>query len=182
MLGADEYLHLAIKSSQNGLHQAALEQLYNCLKLEPENANALFLLAAEHAEIGLFDKAIEGMEKALSFNPDLYIAKLQLGLLYAEKDLLPKAADLWKHLQDSTDDQSLKHFASGLLILLEGKIEFAISTLRQGIQMNEKHPALNESMNNVINNLSRQMEQNSSSVNSDTPYLGAYSKNIIGDN
>ena len=184
MLDAQEYLHLAIKSSQEGQHQKALEQLRRCLDVEPGNATATFLLAAEHAELGMFDRAIDGMEKAINMDPDLEMAKLQLGMLYAQQGANAKAIELWSALGDATNDPSLVLFAKGFSLLCEGQTEQAVQNLRQGMSANKKNPALNLSIAHVMNSVetnSRLSGDDQRNDKKEALYLGAYSGSAIGD-
>ena len=74
MLDAAEYLHLAIRSSQSGDHKETIECLHKSLDLDPSNAYAIYLLAAEHAELGMFERAIKGMEEALVLDSGIELA------------------------------------------------------------------------------------------------------------
>lgn len=117
MLDAEEYLHLAIHATQQGLHHSALDYLHKCLEQEPENASAIFLLAAEHAELGLYKRAIEEMKKSISLNDKLEMAYYQLALLYMQQGDDSEAQPLWQHLADQSADESLQEFSKGMLLL-----------------------------------------------------------------
>jgi len=52
----EERLHLALRASFDGDHHTAILHLKELLKDEPEHAEALYLLAIQHAELGLFDR------------------------------------------------------------------------------------------------------------------------------
>ncbi len=183
MLDAQEYLHLAIKSSQAGSHQAALEQLHHCLALEPDNAAANFLMAAEHAELGLFERAIDGMEKALSINPGLELASFQLAMLYFQNGEEHKAQALWDKLGNTTEDKSLQLFSTGLSLLCKNETEQAVAFLQHGIAENTANPAINQLIDNIVKYIDSLPEKhtNEQSESGDRFYLGAYSNSAIGD-
>ena len=183
MLDAQEYLHLGIKSSQNGMHQAALEQLHGCLLIDPDNAVATFLLAAEHAELGLYERAVTGMERALLLDPNLDIAMLQLGMLYVQCDDSEKAINLWNRLKHSTKETSLKLFADGLSLLCQDKTMQAIKLLQDGIEANNANPALNASITNIIDGALKMPKEGAHNEDepADSLYIGEYSNNAMGD-
>lgn len=185
MLDAQEYLHLAIKSSRAGAHKEALEQLHHCLSIEPENATAIFLLAAEHAELGMYDRAIQGMERALEIDPDVEMAMLQLGMLYAHQGNNLKAVQLWEDLKQKTVDAGLRHFAEGFALLCQEQAEQGLTCLKEGLTANTGNPALNQSVMQVIESLQDQptgsATDTTATIKKDSLYLGAYSNSAIGD-
>jgi tetratricopeptide (TPR) repeat protein len=184
VLDAQEYLHLAIKSSREGLHQQALEQLHKCLDIDPTNATATFLLAAEHAELGMFDRAIKGMESALQLDAGLEMARLQLGMLYARQGENNQAINMWRALADRTEDPALTLFAQGFTLLCEGETQRGVELLKEGAQKNVNNAALNTSINDVIHGVqggSSPSSKDKQRDKSDSLYLGAYSNSAIGN-
>lgn len=152
VLDSEEYFHLAINATQNNQHHAALEYLHKCLDLSPDNAQAIFLLAAEHAELGLYNKAIEGMEKCLSIDPNIEMAYYQLALLYIQQGNNPKSVKLWEHLSKNSHDQTLLFFAQGMLILDSNK-PLAIDLIRKASEQENHNKALQKSVENILTGL-----------------------------
>ncbi len=150
MLDAQEYLHLAVNASQQGEHHAAMEHLHKCLESEPDNAYAVYLLAAEHAEIGLFDRALEGMERAIELDDSIEMAKFQLGLLYVRLGNDERAKQFWTILVDNTEDESLRLFSESLLALLGEDLALAQSKFEAGRELNKSNPGLNDSMARIL--------------------------------
>lgn len=189
MLDAKEYLHLAINASNNGDHHASLNYLKEALNIEPENASAMYLLAAEHAELGLYDRAIDGMEKCLQLDPNIEMARFQLGLLYAQAQQTDQAKAQWGYLHDS-QDESLKIFASALVSLMDEKPESAQEQLIYGLSKPNNNPALKRDMEQLLERVSGQSISSNADVSStlekprttELPvYLGAYQSNADND-
>jgi tetratricopeptide (TPR) repeat protein len=174
MLDAAEYLHLAIHSSQENNHHAALNYLNEALKLEPENASVLYFLAAEHAELGLFERALKEMEQALNLDASMDIARLQYGLLSLQLGQKEGASQAFEYLTQHSADESLKHFSSAYLSLFAEDIGLAGEKISAGIRLSN-NPALIKDMERVLDSLSA--PGNSELKEPEAPsalYLGAY--------
>lgn len=162
MLDSKEYLHLAIHATQQGLHHFAMEYLYKVLDKEPENAAAIFLLAAEHAELGLYDRAIEGMLKCISLSPEIEMAHYQLALLYIQKNEQEKAFPLWQHLAENANDESIKLFSRGITIVEKSKNN-ALEYIDQAIETSRNNQFLQKSMRSIRENIMDYLSQMDSS-------------------
>ncbi len=184
-LDYDEILHLALHAMQQGDHHKALEYLHECHERSSEDANVVFLIAAEHAELGLYDRAIEEMERALELNPDLEIASLQLGLLYSNQNNEEKAQEIWTTLNNKTEEESFKKFSKGFLHLCDRNFDEAVDSLQAGIESNITIPALNETVNNIISyiqGVDNNKPQTDDSGESTPVYLGAYKQTSLDEN
>ncbi len=185
MLDAQEYLHLALKAGEQGNNKEALEYLHKCLEKDPENATAIFLLAAEHAEIGIFDRAKEGMIKALSIDPNLNMASLQLGLLYSREGNDKEALDIWSKLRRDTKDNSMEKIADGLIKLIEKDLEQGAASLHEGMELNNTNPGLNQMVSSILESLEKSAQKSpdkndiEEKEDKDSVYLGAYKNNVI---
>lgn len=184
MLDAEEYLALAINASKNGEHHASLEHLDKVLTLEPENANAIYLQAAEHAELGLYDRAIKGIEKALILNENIELARFQLGMLYLQKDENNEAQQHFSYLIDKTHNEDLSLFSEGMLALSMANVNHAQEKFTAGLLLKASYPALNNTIKNIIdsfnnesNSSSRSIDENSENGDEKLVFLGAYQNN-----
>lgn len=180
MLEASEYLHLAIRASNEDNHHAALEYLHKALEREPQNARARYFLAAEHAELGLIERACSGMLEALEIEPTLEIARFQLGLLYLQLSKPPQARSEFETLSRQGNDKSLMTFAGAYIDLLDEKPEEAKSKLAEGLKTST-NPALNSDMARVLSSLTSTDSELSlpHKQTEATPiFLGAYRDNI----
>lgn len=145
MLDAQEYLHLAIHATQNNQHHAALEYLHKTLDLEPDNAQAIFLLAAEYAELGLYQRAIDNMEKSINLDPSNDMANYQLALLYIQLGRPDDSLPLWEHLNENAKDNSMMLFAKGIIELNSNK-DSGINIINQAIEVAKNNAFLSSSM------------------------------------
>lgn len=158
MLDAQEYLHLAINATQKDQHHAALDYLHKALDQEPNNAQAVFLLAAEYAELGLYQRAIENMEKSITLDPSIEMAYYQLSLLYIQMGRPDQSIPLWQHLSENAKDNSLMLFSKGM-IELESNKENGISIISQAIEIASTNTFLNTSMTTLLNLLTESESQ-----------------------
>ena len=180
MLDAAEYLHLAIHASSKGDHHAALSYLKEALQREPDNAKAVYLLAAEHAELGLFDRAIAGMEAALSLDGQLEMARFQLGLLYLQANQLDNAKGQFSALGKS-EDLGLRAFANAMEALADDKTALAQEKLAFGLAHADNNPALKADMQRMLDRLLGGNATQASATETATVFLGAYQRSPVND-
>ncbi|RZU38489.1 tetratricopeptide repeat protein [Fluviicoccus keumensis] len=157
-LDAGEYFHLALHAVRQNDHHAALQYLKQVLALEPDNAAAHYLMAAEHAELGLFDRAIQGMEEALALRPDLEIARFQLGLLHLQGNRTQQASTAFQALESMATDSALLAFARAYLALISDLPAEAVPWLEQGIAQCDNNPSLKADMNRVLDSVRQKLE------------------------
>ncbi|GGY84847.1 hypothetical protein GCM10011613_32370 [Cellvibrio zantedeschiae] len=155
MLDFEEYLHLAIHATQHNKHHSALEYLHRALSLSPDDARAIFLLAAVHAELGLYNRAIEGMERCISLDPNIEMAYYQLGLLYLQIGRKNDSNTMWVSLSTSLNVSPLKSFANAMLMIESDEPE-GLRLLNQAAEMQSDNPALQGSIHTVIKLLSNE--------------------------
>lgn len=153
VLDAKEYLHLAINAMARDEHHAALNYIKEVLVLEPQNANALYLLGAEHAELGLYDRAIEEIEQALRIDPNIEMARFQLGLLYLKAGQIDGAIQAFAHLAAQAQADSLRAYAAGLAALCKDDIVVAREKLALGLSGDNNNPSLKKDMQELLNKL-----------------------------
>ena len=153
MLDAKEYLHLAINAMARDEHHAALSYIKEVLVLEPQNANALYLLGAEHAELGLYDRAIEEIAQALHIDPNIEMARFQLGLLYLKAGQIDGAIQAFAHLAVQAQADSLRAYAAGLAALCKDDMAVAREKLALGLSGDNNNPSLKKDMQELLNKL-----------------------------
>lgn len=175
MLDAPEYLHLAIHASNEGNHHAALNYLKDALQAEPDNAQVLYFLAAEHAELGLYDRACVEMKAALEREPGMEVARFQLGLLHLQLQRPEEAKAEFEVLADNAASPDLGKFAAGYLKIIAADAPGALELIKSGIESCENN-ALKADMLKVIASLSEEAipEENISQEQPSAVFLGAY--------
>lgn len=149
-LDGEELVHLAIKASEGGNHEAAISYLKRALDLAPNNVNAHYLLGAEHAELGMFERAIADMQQAVELGITLPTAHFQLGLLHISSGHPSEAIEAWKSLDKLGPENPLYLFKTGLIHLANDEFPECIAALEKGIEANTEHDALNHDMRNIL--------------------------------
>lgn len=184
MLDVEEYLHLALHASSVRDHHACISYLREALQLEPRNARALYLLAAQYAELGLIPRAITGMQTALSIEPDLEIARFQLGLMLLDHQRAPEAKEQFAQISTSADP-ALRTYAEAMLAIADDDPSTAKTRLTEGLSLPPSNSALAAGMRRLLERLSRQdaappAPERQSSTHASEPqsmFLGAYRQN-----
>lgn len=152
LLDPEEYLHLAIHATQNQQHHTALEYLHKCLEQEPDNAKAIFLLAAEYAELGLSKRAIELMSKAIELDPTLEMAHYQLGLLHTQEGNFDACREVWSNLATSAQDPAIRLVSKGLVII-DTEYEAGLDLVKEATQVSTANNFLRSSIRKIYDNL-----------------------------
>ncbi|WP_143873789.1 tetratricopeptide repeat protein [Catenovulum sediminis] len=182
MLDAKEYLALAVDAVQKQEHHVALECLDKVLSLEPENALAIYLRAAEHVELGLFEKGIVGLNKALELDSEIVLARMQLAMLYMQLDLKDRALEQFLNISSGEDyPAELKKYACGFVSILEDNFPEGIEQLKAGVAMEQVYTALQtviiafiESQQKTDGIATVSQAENQANLDDNSVYLGAY--------
>lgn len=132
---------------------ADVEPIEAALQACPSDPRLHFLLGSVLAGGRRYPEAQTAMARAVELAPDYSIARFQLGFLEFTSGDADTAARTWQPLQAQPADHELRLFAEGLMRLPANDIDGAVSALRQGIEANEKNPALNRDMQLLIDEL-----------------------------
>jgi tetratricopeptide (TPR) repeat protein len=174
VLDAEEYLHLAFHASANGQHHACLSYLKEALNLQPRNATAVYLLAAQHADLGLHARAIAGMKSALDIDPGLEAARFQLGWMLMDAGAIAEAKSHFGSLSTSADP-AMQCYASALNALADGDTAAATAQIEAGLSRTVRNPGLTNIMTQLLARLANVAAPASEAGGSPAPInLGAY--------
>lgn len=149
-LDDQEHLHLAMHASKQNRHEDAIDHLKHAIELAPGNAQAYYLLGAEHAEIGMYERAANEIAIAVKLDPTLVAACFQLGLLHVTSGRVKEAEETWTPLDKLGEKHPLHLFKKGMLHLVRDQFDDAVAALEKGIALNNVNEALNRDMRNVI--------------------------------
>jgi len=152
MYDLEEYLHLALHANAKRDAHACIGYLKDALRVDPQNAKAIYLLAIQHAEIGLIDRGIAGLTKVLTLEPSFEIARLQLGLLMLDRGRTAEARGQFAASLASAD-LALRAFAEGMMLVVDGQIAAASGKLRSGLAAPTTNSALRVLMQEVLTRL-----------------------------
>ncbi|MBI3900266.1 MAG: tetratricopeptide repeat protein [Gammaproteobacteria bacterium] len=172
-LDADELLHLAIQASAQGNHEQAITALKRAIGVAPNEGKLHYMLGAEHAQIGMYDRAAEEMARAVELDPKLDTARFQLGLLHLTSGRVEQATNAWKPLESLGAEHPLYLFKTGLLHLVRDEFDECAKHLNKGIALNQANAALNNDMRQVLRDIDKQLQANSTSAKPATPAKAA---------
>jgi tetratricopeptide (TPR) repeat protein len=184
MLDAEEYFHLALHASSVGDYHSCLTYLNSALKQQPRNANALYLLAVQHAELGLANRAMGEIQAALAIEPGLSgnardMARFQLGLLLLfDRKRAAEAKEQMMHVTAS-GDATLRTYAEAVIAVADNDAGRAIDLLRAALSQPAGIPALAVLMQRLLDRLSQAQApagQGSEEPKPQSAYLGAYGR------
>jgi tetratricopeptide (TPR) repeat protein len=150
VLNADELIHLALDATNRSLNGQAIEYLKRLLAIQPDNADAHYLLGAQQAQIGMFDRAVASMSRALEIRADLHAARFQLGLLLSTSGRIEEAQRVWQPLDSLGGEHFFVLFKTGVLHIARDEFEQGIGLLQRGIQVNGINAPLNDEMGTLI--------------------------------
>ena len=91
--GGDGDYENGIKAARAGDWQLSLHYLNRSVGRDPQDADALALIALSHRKLGRFDKAMRFFDAALAIEPDHRLALLHAGSAYLAGGNLMKARE-----------------------------------------------------------------------------------------
>jgi len=87
------YLTLAIAHRLDGQHEKAIELVKKVLNENPDNTQALFVLAASNSFLNRTDEAQKAAEEVLRVNPNFSVSNYGATLPYKDQDVLDRYMD-----------------------------------------------------------------------------------------
>lgn len=170
-LDAEELLHLGLHATRNNDPEAALGYLKQSLAMEPDNAQAVYLLAANYAQIGLYDRARELFERTLELAPREYTAAFQLGLLHMTGGDLDAARETWARLDELDEENALHRYKSALLALGVDDFPGAVALFDAGLRAGDGNAALNADMQRIRDAAALLLQESHSAANPQTDVI-----------
>lgn len=177
-----ERIHLAMQAMGTGRHDLALGHLKGAVAERPDDAVAVYLLAAEHAQIGLFDRAVDGLKRALDLDPDLHTARFQLALLLSAFQQDADARAAFEPLATLPEIAAVGWYARGLLAVMDGDADDGRAAIRKGVELDRDNPALAADMSRVLTSLeSGEAPDAEPTAGAKRPVnMGAYGRSDVG--
>lgn len=115
-----------------------------------------FLKGSLLAALQRYDEAAAPMQEAIEIAPGFHIARFQLGLLHLTSGSAERAAETWRPLSELDAADPLRLFAEGLQHMARDEFPEAERLLREGMARNQEHPALNNDMQMVLDQMREQ--------------------------
>lgn len=132
----------------------ALEQsealCQQAIALAPGAAMPHFLRATNFAHAGNYELAEACYTACLTRAPDFAIARFQLGLMQVTGGRAALGQATWELLLTLPDDDYLKLFAQGFMLLLADQWGPARAAIERGIARNTANAPLNDDMRGVL--------------------------------
>lgn len=136
----------AMQSQESGA-TAQIEQL---IAQYPEDARLYFLHGSNMAGAGRLIEAHDALQRAVKLAPDFAIARFQLGFFLLTSGEADNALEVWGRLDRLPNSHYLRKFVDGLRCLIRDDFEGAVTSLREGMVLNDENPPLNRDMQLII--------------------------------
>ncbi|MBO9714810.1 hypothetical protein [Sphingomonas sp.] len=116
----------------------------------PEDPRLHFLRGSLLAGSGRPIEAHASLSRAVALAPDFAIARFQLGFFELTSGEAARALKTWEPLDTLPEGHYLGHFVAGLRHLIRDEFAQAITSLREGIAVNQENLPLNRDMQLII--------------------------------
>jgi tetratricopeptide (TPR) repeat protein len=155
-LDAEELIHIAIESIQNGNREAAISQLKRSIQVKAV-PRGCFLLGAEYAQIGMYERAAELMHQTLELDPYFLPARYQLGLLHITTGDNETAIKELTPMLEADPSNEYYHVAKGVIAWASDDLKNVKPNLEKAMELNQSNPALNNDLTSIINDADQAM-------------------------
>lgn len=146
-------IHMSLQAMNASRDDEAMKLLAALLKREPEHAQGIYLLAAQHAQLGMLDQAETGFRKAMTLaRSDFPMPRFQLGQLLMVQDRPGEAVDVLLPLTHAAAP-ALRAYANAFIALAAQQVADAIAALREGLQHPQGIPVLADDMRRLAADL-----------------------------
>jgi Flp pilus assembly protein TadD len=152
-LDAEELFTLGVRASRANDDGAALAYLKLAAAKDPSHAEAHWLLGAEYASVGMPDRARPALQRAVELKPELHTARFQWGLLQLTSGLVDEAQAIWKPLDLLADEDPLRLFKTGLLLMVQDHFDEALQMVEQAMNTPSVEAAMRADMAMVVDQI-----------------------------
>lgn len=133
------------------------ERIYrDVLARDPDNVDALRLLAGVAMRAKQWGDAEVLLERALRIAPDFYQGWMDLGHARQEQDRMDAALDAFQHAIRLEPRKPNGYAASGTALGMSGQHEEAIAFFEQALELNESHAGALAGLGHVLKTIGRQ--------------------------
>ena len=167
-LTAKELFHFALYASKMNRIDDSVIYLKQFLELEPNNADALFLMGSHYAELSLFEEGIEFMRQALTYAPEAHLIRFQMSMLHFSLNQAEQCRTELAPLLEISEDNPFYHFAHGITFLMDKDEATSISSLKKGLEFELNNPSLQQNIEKMIGMLEKRDTEKSESDSEDS--------------
>ena len=153
----EELIHMSLAAMNASRDEEAMKLLAALLEREPEHAQGIYLLAAQHAQLGMLDQAEAGFRKATALaGNDLPMPRFQLGQLLMVQGRPDEAVNVLLPLTHAADP-ALSAYADAFIALAGQQVADSVAALREGLQHHQSIPVLADDMRRLAADLERSL-------------------------
>jgi tetratricopeptide (TPR) repeat protein len=145
-----DLLQRALDATQRGALDQSEALCQQAIALAPGAPMPHFLRATNFADAGNYELAEACYTACLNRAPDFAIARFQLGLMQVTGGRPALGQATWELLLTLPDDDCLKLFAQGFMLLLSEQWEPARQAFERGIERNTMNEPLNGDIRGVL--------------------------------
>jgi len=134
LLEAERRYNLALKFTEAGLIDQAIEAAKKSIEAKPDIAKSRILLGFLHLEMKEADKALEEFNKAIELEPDSHDAKTGLGGALILKGDLDRALEILTSASVANPYPQMTYYELGRIYELKGEKDNAIKMYKKAIE------------------------------------------------
>ena len=169
-----DLIALAANAGMVGQHEEAIRRLEYVLQINPNLAQAHFLLGSQYAATGRMDDAINATATAVSCDQQLDSACFQLGLLLLSAGRMTEARLAWSPLDKLGSAAPLVLFKTGLLHMVNEELAIALDYLELGLTKPNDNQALQDEMRKIAEQVQLALKEGRGSVNAASIWLASH--------
>ena len=133
------------------------EKIYrNVLMQDPDNVDALRLLASIAMRARQWGDGVALLEKALRISPDYFQGWMDLGLGLQEQDRLDEALDAFGHAMRINPDKANPHTAAGTATAMAGRHEQSLEFFNEALKRDPGSPGALAGIGNILKTIGDQ--------------------------
>ena len=133
------------------------EKIYrNVLMQDPDNVDALRLLASIAMRARQWGDGVALLEKALRISPDYFQGWMDLGLGLQEQDRLAEALDAFGHAMRINPDKANPHTAAGTATAMAGRHEQSLEFFNEALKRDPGSPGALAGIGNILKTIGDQ--------------------------
>jgi tetratricopeptide (TPR) repeat protein len=150
---ARPYNNLGVALAQAGQLEAAIENYYHALRINPDYGNAHYNLGSALARKGNLKNGTAHLLRAVELQPDSHEARNNLGIALLKQGELPEAITQFRTALQHNADDSRAHNNLGIALGRQHHLPEAVFHFREALRLD---PAYAEAHNNLGDALRRQ--------------------------
>jgi tetratricopeptide (TPR) repeat protein len=128
------------------------------LSRQPDEVNALRLLAKVAGETERWGKAEALLRRVLALAPGFHEARLDLARVYKQQDRIEDAVSCAAEAADLSPRNSNAHYVHASMLAIAGRSAEALEAYRQALNVNSRHTAAWVGMGHLLKTLGQQEE------------------------